>query len=99
KMEDKGSYVQYTYACTEEGRQFLSTMSTHHENLDQCIDRLNIKSSRFLEMVSTLLYFDYLPREEQIEKLHVVKGKLNFSETEIEEAFAFVEDLQAVITC
>ena len=99
KMEDKGSYVQYTYACTEEGRQFLSTMSTHHENLDQCIDRLNIKSSRFLEMVSTLLYFDYLPREEQIEKLHVVKGKLNFSETEIEEAFAFIEDLQAVITC
>ena len=99
KMEDKGSYVQYTYACTEEGRQFLSTMSTHHENLDQCIDRLNIKSSRFLEIVSTLLYFDYLPREEQIEKLHVVKGKLNFSETEIEEAFAFIEDLQAVITC
>ena len=98
KMEDKGSYVQYTYACTEEGRQFLSTMSTHHENLDQCIDRLNIKSSRFLEMVSTLLYFDYLPREEQIEKLHVVKGKLNFSETEIEEAFTFIEDLQAVIT-
>ena len=99
KMEDKGSYVQYTYACTEEGRQFLSTMSTHHENLDQCIDRLNIKSSRFLEMVSTLLYFDYLPREEQIEKLHVVKGKLNFSETEIEEAFTFIKDLQAVITC
>ena len=99
KMEDKGSYVQYTYACTEEGRQFLSTMSTHHENLDQCIERLNIKSSRFLEMVSTLLYFDYLPREEQIEKLHVVKGKLNFSETEIEEAFTFIEDLQAVITC
>ena len=99
KMEDKGSYVQYTYACTEEGRQFLSTMSTHHENLDQCIDRLNIKSSRFLEMVSTLLYFDYLPREEQIEKLHVVKGKLNFSETEIEEDFTFIKDLQAVITC
>lgn len=99
KMEDKGSYVQYTYACTEEGRQFLSTMSTHHKNLDQCIDRLNIKSSRFLEMVSTLLYFDYLPREEQIEKLHVVKGKLNFPEKEIEEAFAFIEDLQAVITC
>ena len=99
KMEDKGSYVQYTYACTAEGRQFLSTMSTHHENLDQCIERLNIKSSRFLEMVSTLLYFDYLSREEQIEKLHVVKGKLNFSETEIEEAFAFIEDLQAVITC
>ncbi len=99
KMEDKGSYVQYTYACTEEGRQFLSTMTSHHENLDQCIERLNVKSSRFLEMVSTLLYFDHLPRAAQIEKLHVVKGKLNFSEKEIEEAFAFIDELQTVIAC
>lgn len=98
-MEDKGSYVQYTYTCTEEGRHFLSTMTSHHENLDKCIERLNVKSSRFLEMVSTLLYFDYLPREEQIEKLHVVKGKLNFSGKEIEEAFTFIDELQTVIAC
>jgi len=94
KKEDKGSYVQYTYACTEEGSQFLSTMDGTHPKLDLCIERLNNKSSRFLEMVSTLLYFDHLERAEQVEKLHVVKGKLNFTETEIEEAFAFIEDLQ-----
>jgi len=97
KMEDKGSYVQYTYACTEEGSQFLSTKTSHHPKLDQCIERLNGKSSRFLEMVSTLLYFDTLEREAQIEKLHVVKGKLNFTEKEVEDAFAFIEELQSCV--
>jgi len=98
KMEDKGSYVQYTYACTDEGRQFLSTMETNHPKLDQCIERLNDKSSRFLEMVSTLLYFDTLDRDAQIDKLHVVKGKLNFTEKEVEEAFAFIEELQSCVS-
>lgn len=95
KMEDKGSYVQYTYACTEEGRQFLLTMENTNTKLDQCIERLNDKSSRFLEMVSTLLYFDHIERLAQVEKLHVVKGKLKFSEKEVEEAFAFIDELQA----
>lgn len=96
KMEDKGSYVQYTYASTEEGRQFLSTMENSNTKLDQCIERLNDKSSRFLEMVSTLLYFDHIERLAQVEKLHVVKGKLKFSEKEVEEAFAFIDELQTV---
>ncbi|WP_019414481.1 YwgA family protein [Paenisporosarcina sp. TG20] len=94
KKEDKGSYVQYTYACTKEGRQFLSTMAGNQPSQDKSIEQLNEKSSRFLEMVSTLIYFDYLKRELQIEKLHSVKGKLNLSETEIEEAFAYINDLQ-----
>lgn len=97
KKEDKGSYVQYTYACTEEGSQFLSTVDGYHPKLDLCIERLNDKSSRFLEMVSTLLYFDHLERTEQVEKLHVVKGKLNFTETEIEAAFDFIKNLQMCI--
>jgi len=97
KMEDKGSYVQYTYTCTDEGRQFLATMESEYPKLDQCIHRLNDKSSRFLEMVSTLLYFNTLDREAQIEKLHVVKGKLNFTEKEVEDAFAFIEELQGCV--
>lgn len=98
KMEDKGSYVQYTYACTDEGKQFLSTIDSNYPRLDQCINRLNDKSSRFLEMVSTLLYFDSLGREAQIEKLHVVKGKLNFTDKEVEDAFTFIEELQSCVT-
>jgi hypothetical protein len=54
---------------------------------------MKAKSSRFLELVSTLFYFDQFPKEEQIEKLHVVKGKLNFTTEEIEEAYTFVMNL------
>ena len=52
------------------------------------------KSSRFLELVSTLLYFDHLEKNEQIVKLHIVKNKLNFSEEEIDTAFEFIEEMQ-----
>ncbi len=97
QCEDKGSYVKYTYTCTNEGRQFLSTMESDYWKLDECIEKLNNKSSRFLEMVSTLLYFDQLEKVEQVEKLHVVKGKLNFSEQEVEDAFAFIHELQTAI--
>ncbi len=54
---------------------------------------LNSKSARFLELVSTLLFFDELPKNEQIEKVHVVKGKLNFTEQEMDDAFELIETL------
>ncbi|MBB4823116.1 uncharacterized protein YwgA [Sporosarcina luteola] len=91
---DKGSYVQYHYNVTEEGERFLETAETPHEMLEICIGKLNGKSSRFLELVSTLLYFDHLPKEEQVAKVHIVKSKLNFTEDEMTAAFAFIEELQ-----
>lgn len=97
QLEDKGSYVKYTYACTDEGQQFLTSMNRSHAKLSVCVDHLNEKSSRFLELVSTLLYFDHLSREQQIEKIHVVKGKLNFSEEEITQAFAFINELETCL--
>jgi uncharacterized protein YwgA len=95
---DKGSYVQYSYHVTEAGGQFLETAGAPHEKLAECIDRLNEKSSRFLELVSTLLYFDYLPKDEQIAKVHIVKNKLNFTEDEMQDAFDFIEELQMCST-
>ncbi|MGN7385648.1 YwgA family protein [Sporosarcina sp. SAFN-015] len=92
---DKGSYVQYSYNVTEEGGQFLETADAPHEKLADCIRRLNDKSSRFLELVSTLLYFDYLPKDEQIAKVHIVKNKLNFTEDEMQAAFDFIAELRA----
>ncbi|MCM3709334.1 YwgA family protein [Sporosarcina luteola] len=92
---DKGSYVQYSYNVTEEGGRFLETAAAPHEKLADCIDRLNGKSSRFLELVSTLLYFDYLPKDEQIEKVRIVKNKLNFTDDEMQDAFEFIAELQA----
>ena len=91
---DKGSYVQYTYNVTEEGTGFLDTAETPHASLSTCIDRLNGKSSRFLELVSTLLYFDHLNKDEQVAKVHIVKNKLNFTEEEMSNAFDFIAELQ-----
>lgn len=93
-LEDKGSYVKYTYSCTDEGNQFLSTMNREQANLSLCVEKLNSKKSRFLELVSTLLYFDHLTREQQIEKIQVVKGRLNFTADELTEAFDFIQELE-----
>lgn len=94
-LEDKGSYVQYSYRTTGEGAAFIETLCETDEHLNQCIGLLNEKSARFLELVSTLLYFDHLSKKEQIEKVQAVKGKLNFTEDEMNEAFAFIGQLEA----
>lgn len=91
---DKGSYIQYAYQVTSEGDRFLETMDAVPKNLESCIDLMMDKSSRSLELVSTLLYFDHLKKEEQIEKLHIVKNKLKFSAEEIEAAYDFIGQLE-----
>lgn len=91
---DKGSYVRYNYNVTEEGKRFLETADAPHDRLATCIERLNGQRSRFLELVSTLLYFDHLEKDEQIAKVHIVKNKLNYSEEEMTNAFDFISELQ-----
>ncbi|WP_397537000.1 YwgA family protein [Rummeliibacillus pycnus] len=93
QMEDKGSYVQYCYKVTDKGEDFSNALCEEQQNLGQIVDILNNKSARFLELVSTLLYFDELPKNEQIEKIHVVKGKLNFTEQEMDDAFEIIGTL------
>lgn len=90
---DKGSYVQYQYHVSNEGESFLSATQHETDQLQWFVDEMQVKSSRFLELVSTLLYFDHLERQEQIEKVHIVKNKLNFSEDEMQEAFQFITKL------
>ncbi|CAM3137295.1 YwgA family protein [Filibacter tadaridae] len=94
QCSDKKSYIQYTYHVSDEGKQFLETAEPPHDKLAQCIERMNGKSSRFLELVSTLLYFDHLTKDEQIAKVHIVKNKLNFTEQEMDTAFTFIDELQ-----
>lgn len=93
---DKGSYVQYRYNVTEEGTSFLEMADSPHDNLAVCIELMNDKSSRFLELVSTLLYFDELDKEAQIAKVRIVKNKLNFTEEEMTNAFDFIAELQRI---
>ena len=94
-LEDKGSYVQYKYSVTDEGQEFRKVLGESILDNPLTAEKLNAKSGRFLELTATLLYFDHLTRQEQIDKLHVVKGKLNFTAEEIDEAFAFIEELRA----
>lgn len=95
---DRGAYVQYKYNVSKEGSRFLETSPEMASQLDGFIEMMTVKSSRFLELVSTLLYFDYLPKVEQVEKVHIVKNKLRFSEQEMEEAFDFIAKLEKQAT-
>ncbi|ANU10005.1 YwgA [Planococcus antarcticus DSM 14505] len=94
-LEDKGSYVQYKYAVTEEGMEFRKVLGKSILDTPMTAGKLNARSGRFLELTATLLYFDNLSCQEQIDKLHAVKGKLNFTAEEIDEAFAFIEELSS----
>lgn len=91
---DKGSYVQYQYHVSREGAHFLETTNQETEQLQPFIDEMQAKSSRFLELVSTLLYFDHLEKDEQIKKVHIVKNKLKFTDEEMQDAFKFIGELE-----
>jgi len=92
--EDKGGYHQYRYSLTQEGERFLSYYELQMDGLKDLTGELNAQSSRFLELVSTLLFFDDLPRDLLIEKVKVVKQKQNYSDEEIESALTYIEHLQ-----
>lgn len=95
---DKASYSQYEYKVTQEGLRFLELSAHGDEQLEGVVHMMQVKSSRFLELVSTLLYFDHLAKVEQIEKVHIVKNKLKFSELEMSEAFDFIQSLEAKVS-
>jgi uncharacterized protein len=92
--EQKGGYYQYRYTLSEEGTNFLLMSSPDMPNLKDFTLDINEKSSRFLELVSTLLFFEELTKEEMIEKVQTVKAKLNFTEDEIADAFTYIENLR-----
>lgn len=94
--EKKGGYFQYRYKLTDNGEEFLQMNSLNvDEKLEACLCDMNEQSSRFLELVSTILYFDELPKEEIYEKIAKVKGKQNYTKEEIDEAFEYIASLQA----
>jgi uncharacterized protein len=88
--EKKGGYFQYRYSLTADGLDFLS----HHEldmpSLDETVKSMNEKSSRFLELVSTVLFFDELDKNEVKEKIATVKAKQRYTDEEIEEAYQYI---------
>ncbi|MFA1822439.1 YwgA family protein [Virgibacillus oceani] len=91
--EEKSNYFQYHYSITGDGEAFLQQFASHLPGLEQKVKLLKQKSSRFLELVATIMYFDSLPKSEVVEKIHQVKSKQNYSAEEVNQGWEFIERL------
>lgn len=91
--EQKSNYYQYRYEITERGKQFLEQAPTDLTIDDELTAMLKNQSSRFLELVSTMLYFDDLEKEEVNKKVQEVKKKSNYTDADMEEAWAFIKNI------
>lgn len=92
--EKKGGYYQYRYSLTEAGREFLSVNDVDMPFLEDCLLDMNNQSARFLELVSTILYFDSLDKAEVVEKVSTLKAKQNYTVEEIDQAYAYIRSLE-----
>jgi uncharacterized protein YwgA len=95
--EDKGAYYQYRYTPTETGKEFLSLNEVNMPCLQDCLVDMNEQNARFLELVSTILYFDNLLKEEVINKVFTLKSSQRYTEAEIDDAYQYIEALKMKI--
>lgn len=93
-QETKNGYTQYTYELCEKGEEFLSMYPMEMDALEPFVHMLNQESSRFLELVSTILYFDSLKKEALIDKVKKVKSKQHYTDEELHEAFEYIQLLK-----
>lgn len=93
--EKKGGYFQYRYTLTDSGQEFLSLNETEMPFLQDCLEDMNTQNARFLELVSTVLYFDNLSKEEVANKVFTLKSSQRYTEEEIDQAYQFIETLKA----
>ncbi|WP_156290195.1 YwgA family protein [Oceanobacillus salinisoli] len=96
--EDKSNYYQYNYRITSDGKDFLQQFGLDMPDYQIKVDKLKSRSSRFLELVATMFYFDDLPMEETIEKVRTVKAKQKYSDEEIQDAIQFINELKDPVT-
>ncbi|NHC38686.1 YwgA family protein [Bacillus sp. MM2020_1] len=95
--EKKGGYFQYRYSLTEPGKEFLSLNEVEMPFLQDCLVDMNDQNARFLELVSTVLYFDNLPKEEVMNKVFTLKASQRYTRAEIDEAYQYIEALKGKI--
>lgn len=92
--EKKGGYFQYRYTLTEAGEEFLQENKMDIPYLRVCLTDMNSQNARFLELVSTVLYFDNLPKEEVQEKVFTLKSKQRYTVEEVDAAYEYIEMLK-----
>ncbi|KMK78210.1 YwgA family protein [Alkalihalobacillus pseudalcaliphilus] len=93
--EDKGHYQQYCYSLSEQGESFLALNKIEWPECHALVTSLNEQSSRFLELVSTILYFADLTVEEVKDKVFTLKKKQNYTEEDIEAGYQYIKKLQS----
>lgn len=96
RWRKKGGYFQYRYSLTETGSAFLDHADLDMPDMKGYIDSVNSRSSRFLELVSTILYFDGLEDEEKKEKVFTIKSKQKYTNEEYDEALQYIEELKQI---
>ena len=92
--EKKGGYFQYRYSLTGTGEQFLNHYELDMPPLNEMFQNLNEQNARFLELVSTVLFFDNLEKDEVKEKVFTLKSKQRYTDEEVEAAYKYIEALQ-----
>lgn len=92
--EKKGGYFQYRYTLTDTGKEFLSLNETEMPFLQDCLCDMNDQNARFLELVSTVLYFDNLAKEEVANKVFTLKSSQRYTEEEIDQAYQYIGSLK-----
>src|SRR5262249_28724339 len=95
--EKKGGYFQYRYTLTDAGKEFLGLNDVDMPFLQECLIDMNDQNARFLELVSTVLYFDNLPKEEVANKVFTLKSSQRYTEAEIDDAYQYIEALKGKI--
>ena len=93
--EKKGGYFQYRYTLTDPGKEFLSLNKVEMPFLMDCFTDMNEQNARFLELVSTVLYFDNLSKDEVANKVFTLKSSQRYTEAEIDEAYQYIKTLKA----
>ena len=92
--EQKGGYYQYRYTLTDAGKEFLSSSEIDMPFLNDCLTDINTQNARFLELVSTMLYFDNLPDDEVKDKVQIVKKSQKYTDEEFINAYQYIESLK-----
>lgn len=94
-QEPKNGYKQYNYSLTQAGIDFLNLYGEKNSNvlLAHCLIDMNGQSARFLELVSTLFYFENMKKDEFINKIFTLKSEQHYTLEEIEEAYHYMEQL------
>ncbi|WP_409303288.1 YwgA family protein [Peribacillus sp. SCS-155] len=95
KKEQKSGYYQYCYSITDAGKDFLSMHELDMPELEGCLIDMNQQNPRFLELVSTILYFDTLEKAEVADKIFTLKENQKYTLSEIDQAYEYIAELQS----